>query len=237
VAVSLLSVVCAALLGWQYYAASHFSTSVGEIRRITLADGSGVTLDTGTRIQVAYSKEGRVVKLTHGVALFDVAHDASRPFVVEAGSLRVRAVGTAFIVRHLDETDTDVTVTRGLVDVWQETAVPEPSVQMKAGLRASATRHEVSAPRALTDQQIVQATAWQDGFIDLDGRTLAEAAQEFNRYNELKILIDDPALAREEVVGRFSVSDPQGFTNAAAAMLNARVSQNGRELKLERRAR
>jgi len=233
-AASFLLLILGATWGWQWWVAGRFSTSVGEIRRIALPDGSVVTLDTDSTIQVDYGKQGRIVKLSQGVALFDVAHDPHRPFIVEAGSLRVRAVGTSFIVRHLEEPSAEVTVTRGVVDVWQEVTVPEPSIRMKAGLRLAATKHTVGPPQSMTEEQISRATAWQNGIINLDGRFLEEAAEEFNRYNELKIHVD-PSLARQSVVGRFSVNDPRSFTTAAAAMLGARVSIEGSELKLEPR--
>lgn len=228
-AAGFILVLCASITGWRSYDRTHFSTAVGEIRHVPLSDGSSVTLDTGTQVTVRYSGTVRLVRLDRGEALFEVAHDALRPFVVEAGALRVRAVGTAFVVRRHDQTDAEVTVTRGMVDVWRETSVPEPSIRLGAGLRTVATSKALEPAQPLSEVQVARAIAWREGFIDLEGRTLAEAASEFNRYNQQRVVIEDPALARERVVGRFSISDPLSFANAAAAMLGAHVhTEDGR---------
>jgi transmembrane sensor len=224
-------------LAWQGYSQTHLATKLGEIRRVPLADGSHITLDTQSRVSVRYEPAARLVRLETGEALFEVAKDPGRPFVVQAGNTRVRAVGTAFIVRRHSDTDIEVTVTEGTVDVWRETSPPEPAIRLAAGKRTLATPQEIAQPQELTGAQLAGALAWEGGFIDLNGRTLGDAAAEFNRYNRQVVVISDPRLSAQTVVGRFQATNPLAFVTAAAAMLDAHVRTEGDRLILEARPR
>jgi transmembrane sensor len=212
---------------------NHLSTAVGEIRQIPLNDGSRVTLDTGSQIAVEYRAEARTVRLESGEALFEVAKDPQRPFLVQAGKIRVRALGTAFLVRRRSDDDVDVTVTKGVVDVWSETHRPRTAVRLKAGTGTSSIGGTIAPPQDLTATQIERAIDWKLGVVNLDGRTLGEAAAEINRYNRLRVVIPDPQLAAQPLVGNVSSSDPVAFAQAAAAMFDARVRSDGDSLILE----
>jgi transmembrane sensor len=231
VAVAVAAMVSAGT--WFSYERGHLSTTVGEIRLIPLNDGSRVTLDTGSRIAVDYEPQARLVRLESGEALFEVASDPTRPFVVQAGNIRVRAVGTAFLVRRHSDDDVDVTVTKGTVDVWCETRCPAAAVRLKAGTATSLSGEKLAAPRGLTAAQIERAIVWKSGVVDLNGRTLGEAAEELNRYNRLHVVVDDPHLAAQTLVGSVSSSDPSAFAEAAAAMFGAHVRREGDRLVLE----
>ncbi len=229
-----VALVAAASLGiWVSYIHTHVSTAIGEIRQVPLEDGSRVTLDTRSQIAVEYEPKQRVVRLESGEALFEVAKDARRPFVVQAGDVRVRAVGTAFVVRRSSDNDIDVTVTKGAVDVWSKTRPQEVAVRISAGSATTLSGATLTRPRDLTVKQIEQATDWKSGVIDLNGRTLGEAAAEINRYNTRRVEISDPRLAAQTLVGHVSTSDPLAFAQAAAAMLDARVREDGDRLVLE----
>jgi len=221
---------------WAVYVSTHWSTGIGEIRHLPLADGSSITLNTRSEVKVAYSSDARIVRLDQGEALFSVTPDVNRPFVVEAGMIRVRAIGTEFVVRREGDTHAQVIVTRGAVDVWRDMASPEPSTRITAGRRTVATPEAIETPKSISEAEMARSVAWQNGIIDLDGRTLAEAASEFNRYNKIAVVISDPALASRKVVGRFNTSDPQGFATAAAAMLDARVRRDAERITIERRS-
>jgi transmembrane sensor len=237
VAAAVLLSLATGLTLWHDYFRTHLSTAIGEIRQVPLADGSRITLDTRSRVSVHYKASTRLVRLDAGEALFEVAKDPNRPFVVQAGNIRVRAVGTAFVVRRHSDVDVEVTVTQGTVDVWRETTSPEPAIRLAANNRTESTSKEIAAPKELTVTQLARATAWEAGIIDLNGLTLGEAAAEFNRYNDLAVVINDSSLANQTVVGHFQANDPTAFVNAAAAMLNARVRTDGDRLILEPRLR
>jgi transmembrane sensor len=102
-------------------------TAIGEIRRVPLEDGSMAAVNTASRLAVRLQPDTRQVELAQGEAWFQVAHDAARPFVVEAGDVRVQAVGTAFSVRRT-AAGADIQVTDGTVEVWS-VAQPEPGSQ------------------------------------------------------------------------------------------------------------
>jgi transmembrane sensor len=232
-AAAVLVAVATALWAWQGYSRTHVATARGEIRQLNLADGTRVTLDTLSRVSVRYGSATRLVSLEAGEALFEVAKDPARPFIVQAGNVRVRAVGTAFVVDRRSDASVDVIVTHGTVDVWREAASPEPAVRVAAHKRLVTTPVQAAQPAELTAAELAGAVAWENGVIDLNGRTIGEAAAEFNRYNTRTIEIRDPALASQTVVGQFQTTDPMAFVTAAAAMMNAHVRTDGDRLILE----
>jgi transmembrane sensor len=230
---AVLLAVATALWAWQGYSRSHFATARGEVRQLNLADGSRVTLDTLSRVSVRFGSATRLVSLEAGEALFEVAKDPGRPFVVQAGNVRVRAVGTAFVVDRRSNASVDVIVTHGTVDVWREASSPEPAVRVAAHKRLVTRPVQPAQLAELTAAELSGAVAWENGVIDLNGRTLGEAAAEFNRYNARSIVIRDPALASQTVVGQFQATDPVSFVTAAAAMLDAHARTDGERLILE----
>jgi len=236
-AAAVLLAVASALWVWQGYSRTHIATARGEIRQLNLADGSRVTLDTLSRVSVHYESATRLVRLEAGEALFEVAKDARRPFIVQAGNVRVRAVGTAFVVDRRSEAAVDVIVTHGIVDVWREAGSPEPAVRVAAHRRLltapAQAAQQAALPEELTPEQLAGAVAWENGVIDLNGRTIGEAAADFNRYNTRRIVVSDSALASQTVVGQFQATDPAAFVTAAAAMLDAHVRTDGDRLILE----
>jgi transmembrane sensor len=229
--VAIVAVVASIL--WTHVTSTHLSTTVGEIREVPLVDGSRVTLDTASRIAIDYRPQTRIVRLESGEALFEVARDPKRPFVVQAGDVRVRAVGTAFLVRRRSATDVDVTVTRGAVEVWRETQRPPEVVRLKAGSGTSLTGASIAPPQQLSTTELERATEWKSGVLDLNGRTLAQAAAEINRYHRHPVVVADPRLGGEKLVGNVSASDPAAFAAAAAAMLDAQVRIDDDRLIIE----
>lgn len=209
-------------------------TRLGEIRRVPLADGSLVAINTKTALDVAMKPRSRRIVLREGEAWFQVAKDPARPFIVEAGTVRVRAVGTAFSVRRGEEVGAgvDVMVTEGVVETWIE-GDPAPRRRVSAGSRivlASA----VSPTVAEGPSEIERSLAWRNGEIALDGETLEQAARLFNRYNSHQILIEDPILARERFVGLFQTNEPESFAAAVAATLGAVVSDDAGVIRISR---
>jgi transmembrane sensor len=206
-------------------------TELGEVRNVPLADGSSVSLNTTSRVRIALEKQRRVVMLSEGEAWFQVAHDPARPFVVEAGDTRVRAVGTAFSVRR-DGAELEVLVSEGVVEVWRVTSEDAP-VRLEAGAHARLTAAS-SAVERVSVTRIDERLAWRDGMIALEGRTLSEAAVEFNRYNRRKVEVADDALAQERLVGWFRATDVDSFVTAATIALDARAERAGDRIILHR---
>jgi transmembrane sensor len=224
----------AALVGGAAFWAARpqrLDTRLGEIRRVPLADGSLVAINTRTALDVTMKTRSRQIVLRQGEAWFQVAKDAERPFVVAAGRARVRAVGTAFSVRRGDG-GVDVMVTEGVVETWVE-GQDGPRQRLAAGSRVllASTASPVVAEAS---SEIERSLAWRNGEIALDGESLGEAARLFNRYNSRQIVIDDPQLARERFIGLFQTNEPESFAAAVAATLDAKVSDDGGTIRISR---
>jgi len=204
-------------------------TPLGTIRRASLQDGSAVTLNSDASIEVALHEHVRSIRLLAGEANFDVAKDLVRPFVVEAGGVRIRVVGTSFQVRLLPADAVAVTVQEGIVEVSRES---EPVLRLTAGDRTVLHASGAAEQQHLSEAEVDRIGLWQSGQIDLTGMTLADAAAEFARYSDRHIEIDDPAVARMKVAGIYSISDPAGFARDAAESLNLRASASAGGVRL-----
>ena len=186
-------------------------TAVGEQRSVVLGDGSLVTLNTSSSIEVHLARDRRIVKLLAGEALFEVAHDAARPFDVMSGDTTVRAIGTQFNVDHR-HASTTVTVVEGRVAVFTNDANGQSSDQIRLPLEAGeqltvAPRRARHAVRA----DVATAIAWTQRKLIFQQRPLGEVAEEFNRYNREVIDIRSAELRNQEVTGVFQANDPASF--------------------------
>lgn len=187
------------------------ATNIGEIRRLPLADGSMAIINTQSEVQLKIDQDKREIALRKGEAWFKVAHDRKRPFTVHSGDVRVRAIGTAFSVRRIND-DTQVLVNEGVVEIWIEGSAATPQ-------RLSAGEFLSIGPDKTTGLKAVKANTsldllWREGRIDLAGRSLSFAIAEFNRYNERKIVLADASISNERLHGIFNVNDPLQFAMA-----------------------
>lgn len=205
------------------------ATPIGEIRRVPLNDGSLVAVNTNSALNVDLKPDLRELVLDKGEVWFAVARDRKRPFVVAAGPVRVRAVGTAFSVRRRDN-GADVLVTEGTVEAWTVDA-PDRKSLVSAGSQVFVS--DIAGPSRIvaSAEQIDRMLAWRSGEIALDGQTLGEAADEFNRYNIRRLTID-PSLADKRLVGWFHTNEPETFARAAAATLGVAMTVDEDEIHL-----
>ena len=223
----------AAILMFMAPHAQRYDTGLGEIRQLPLTDGSVIAINTQSAVEVAMRPDLREITLTRGEAWFKVAHDQKRPFVVRAGRVRVRAVGTAFSVRRQDD-GADVIVTEGVVETWT-TGEEDRRVRVGAGSKAYVAEYE--PPKVVQNSADVERSlAWRDGQIALRGETLGEAAAQFNRYNARKLVISDAGLADEKLVGQFRATEPMTFAGAVATTLGATIVEEGDTIQLSRPA-
>jgi transmembrane sensor len=210
-----------------------FVTTTGEIRRIPLRDGSTAAINSGSRLDVRFDDHVRRVRLTDGEVWFRVARDENRPFLVEAGPVRIEAVGTAFSVRHRDD-GVDVRVTEGLVEVWVD-GLAGQAIRVPAGVSTFVSTGVTFKKTTKRDPAgIERSLAWRTGWIDLAGETLMEAAEELNRYNTRKLYIDGDALGQERLYGTFRLDDPEGFAASAALSLDADMTTDADSIRLRR---
>jgi transmembrane sensor len=183
-----------------------FQTAIGEQRKVTLADGSHIELNTNTRLVVQMSSKRRHVALQRGEAMFDVAHEAQRPFEVEASGYVLRAVGTEFIVRT-DESAAGLTVIEGAVTVAPSSG--GTSQLIKGSERFDLARGVRAAP--LGEKEIERVLAWRRGLLEFDGAPLRDIVAEVERYTGARFTFADPALADLSMVTYFRAADLRGF--------------------------
>lgn len=210
----------------------HLSTRIGEVKEVPLADGSIVTLNTDSAVSIRYSKEVRQIHLLRGEALFDVAKNNKRPFIVVAESTQVRAVGTSFSVSMLPRHPVQVLVREGVVELKGGDGAPRmPPVRVSANMRALSSQGGRIIAASLPQESVTRDLVWQYGQIAFDNRPLREAADEFARYNEVRIVVD-PTAGRRTITGLFAASDPVGFAKLASAALGLDLQVDGGTIRL-----
>jgi transmembrane sensor len=218
--------IVAACLGWWLTLSrpEQFQTRVGEQRSVMLVDGSRVTLNTASKIEVRLQADHRVIELLQGEALFEVAHDARRPFDVHAGKVVVRDMGTQFDVDRR-ATRTSVTVVEGRVAVIAAGSRTGKLPVLSAGDRLVVVG---ASPAALEhDVNLAETTAWTRHQLVFHHRPLGEVADEFNRYNVRQIEIRSSSLREQEMTGTFMSNDVASFIAVLAGIPGLRVADDG----------
>lgn len=211
-------------------AARDLSTPVGTIRRLTLPDGSVVTLDTASRIELAFTASERRVRLLAGRARFEVAHGQARPFIVAAGAGEVVATGTMFDVSLIGARP-QVRLIQGSVAV-RTLAAGAPRVVIAKLVPGQAA--SLGEPDARP--QTLAADRWVGGMLSYDNVPLAEVLAEANRYASAPITLADPDLGKLRVTGGFKAGDQRAIAEALAAGLGLKVEAGaGGALRLARR--
>lgn len=204
------------------------ATRVGGHTVVPLDDGSRIELNTATLLRASVTPERREVWLDQGEAYFEVKHSDHVPFVVYAGPRTVTVLGTKFLVRR-DGDKVTVSVIEGRVRV--DEVVPKGEI----GSSSTVTTGDVAIAEgnstlvaAKSPERVESALAWRDGMLTFDQVTLGEAATEFNRYNERKLVIAEPQIANIKIGGTFLASNVDAFVRLLhdAYGLDAKVSGN-----------
>ena len=203
-----------------------YGARIGEQKLVVLEDGTRVRLNTDSQIRVRLTKTERHVELARGEAFFEVAHDAARPFRVEAGAARVQALGTRFDVwRKTNEVR--VALVQGRVEVRDgvngAAAVLHPDQQI------TVTARGLTAPQAADPAQV---EIWTTGRMMFHATPLNAAIAEVNRYSRHKISLDAPRLAQQPVSGVFDIGDTEGFAGAVSALLGVKVEHDDADVRL-----
>jgi transmembrane sensor len=261
IAASIAIVCIASLLTW--FALNRYSTyttQIGERRSITLTDGSTIDLNARSKVRIKFSKAERDVELVDGQALFEVAKDKARPFIVRSGDTIVRAIGTQFDVYH-KKNGTTVTVIDGRVAVLTSASqransgsgiaspmIPSPTagqrrelagkedasgaVFLSAGERVTVTDQAMSIPERTN---IAAATAWVQHRLIFDGSRLSDVVDDFNRYNARQLVIEDPALDDFHVSGVYSSTDPASLVRFLRSQPGIDVIETDKEVRVTRK--
>lgn len=194
-----------------------YGTATGELRTVTLKDGSIVDLDTATAFDV--SADHRTLTLHAGQIHVTVAPDPDRPFRVVTGKAEVKALGTAFAVRIAPETER-VVVTEHAVQVTAPSSAPQASVRLTAGQSVEIGRAGLGVPR---DEDVGASISWRAGELHFLDRPLSAVVAEIERYRRGRIVIVGDDLARLPVTGNFDVRNTDAFIDAAVLALPIRI--------------
>lgn len=176
-------------------------SSNGQVRQVTLADQSQITLDAGSAIAVDFAQGERRVRLLHGAAFFQVTH-TGEPFMVEAAGGEVRVLGTQFEVREQGE-GALVTVRSGRVGV---SPVPGALVRELTANQQVAYRAGRAGDTLAVDSD--NRLAWREGWLNYYQVPLAQVLEDLGRYYPGRILLLDGELGQRKVSGSFPVAEP-----------------------------
>jgi transmembrane sensor len=205
-----------------------YSTGFGEIRTLVLSDGSVVTLNTESQIRVHFSAQDRSITLLGGEALFRVAHDTGRPFLVNVSGGVVRAVGTQFNIRMAQQ-GAVVSVLDGVVRVTSEAAPVTLSRGEEvriASLRDPARHAHVSVSR-IESGAALHAASWTQGRIEFEDTPLTQIVAEFQRYQHLSVEVDGDATRQIRLTGTFDAHDPDSAMDYIATIPGVAVDRLG----------
>jgi transmembrane sensor len=208
-----------------------YETIVGGLEAIPLSDGSHVTLNSDSELQVAVTAKERGVELNHGEAFFEVAKDPTRPFIVKAGHARVIAVGTQFSVRREGD-QVDVVVIEGHVRVEtdsQSSGAP-PALLAPGDVARSEGQGVLVQEKPLPEAEAI--LSWRSGFLIFHDTPLKDAVAQFNRYNTRKIVIDDPNVANLKIGGNFKSTNSEAFVRLIESGLPIRAEHQDGQIIL-----
>lgn len=205
-----------------------YETRPGEVRQIALADGSRVTMDGGSKLSVRLGWRERRVEMGLAQASFDVAKDASRPFVIGVGDQRVRVVGTEFNIRH-DADSVRVTVRRGIVEVAQRDRTSAPPIRLTVGQELRHARGATTSSVRRVDP--TGAFVWAQGQIIADNETLGEIVADLNRRFPIPIRLA-PGLAEKRFSGVLALDDQDTIVRLLAAHAGVEAHRANGEIVL-----
>jgi transmembrane sensor len=204
-----------------------YTTAQGEQRSVQLPDKSLVTLNVDSQIEVKMNARTRMIHLVRGEALFNVAPDAGRPFVVEASGASVRALGTQFNVHNV-ATGARVSVLDGRVrlEPLPGSASPGTPAILAAGDEADISNAGAIARTPQPD--IAKSLAWRERELIFDNTSLEDIISEFNRYNAaVRLVVQDVPAHTYHYSGVFDATDPESLVALLSAERDFRIERQG----------
>jgi transmembrane sensor len=200
------------------HAAPVYATTADGYQRVTLEDGSVLDLNGNSLVEVNYTRRERLVRLVRGEVFFTVAKNRHRPFVVTAGPVAVRAVGTAFNVR-MGKSDVEVLVAEGRVKVENQKApanAPDNLPELGVGQRLVVSSTDLAVSQSVQVQTLPLETvreslAWQEPRLRFVDTPLVSVVAQFNRRNKIQIELRDATLEAMPVDGSFRAENVEAF--------------------------
>ena len=197
------------------------STAIGGHKLVKLSDGSRIELNTDTVIRIAHWQ--RSVTLVRGEAFFEIRHDTIHPFTVDVAGQRITDIGTKFDVRR-DGAKVEVGLLEGSAKFESRTSgAAAREAVLTPGDLATASSHSFSVEK-VEPQVLKDGLSWRHGVLVFHNTSLAAAAEEFNRYNRTKLIVEGAA-GELQIDGTFSANDPETFTQIASDILHLHVEE------------
>ena len=253
IAAGLAAIAILGVLISPFFRGQTIQTERGERRELALADGSVIEVDPETRLRVMFEEHTRRVLLERGRALFRVAKNVKRPFLVHADGTTVRAVGTAFGVEWQQQ-GVVVTVSEGRVGVFPSapsslngvnetpfeggaSSAPTTSARHPAEVLLTAGQqvrmHSSGDAEPVRKVDSERELAWAKGRLVFDNETVAAAIEKFNRYNRVQLHVVDDPLGMRPVSGVFDASDPESFIAFLQTVASVRVTRGESEIIMQ----
>jgi transmembrane sensor len=211
--------------------AQTYTTAKGEHRTVKLADGTTVDLNAGTRMTVAFARGERRVSMPQGEAVFDVAHDPARPFLIATGDRTVRVVGTRFDVRRRGD-QLSVTVDRGMVEVRPNADASGRAFRLHAGQRLD--HQDGAAEVRMRAVEPLDVYAWRTGRLIYRDQPLGDVVADLNQQYERQIRLEDPALAATLFSGVLVLDNQDAVIRRLALLAPLRALPSGDGVTLRR---
>jgi transmembrane sensor len=220
VGVGLAAALVLGVLGFRSFHAApselRYATAAAGYERVRLGDGSTLELNAASAVRTHFTAAERSVQLDAGEAHFAVSHDPTRPFVVHAGGVVVRAVGTAFNVRYTAGA-VEVIVVEGKVRVESTDPAPAPAATpplVSAGERLVVSSVATSSPphvEKMAPAALSESLAWQRRLVDFADEPLREIVRQFNLHNRVQLELADSALGAQRIGGTFARDEVEAF--------------------------
>jgi len=232
IAATLLVLLAGGWFWWHMPKAQSYATAVGQKQELRLADGTRLELNTNTRVHATVTASRRIVTLDAGEAYFDVVHDANRPFVVYAGNRRITDLGTKFSVfRNGDDVRVTVREGRVKVEILGQGSAAVPVVA--DGGHEVVTKGNETLILAKPDTEIANDLSWRNGILVFRDQPLAEAAEQFNRYNARQIVVEGNA-RRIRIGGSFRADNVDVFVLLLHRGFGLSVNDQGDRITVSR---
>ena len=233
IAVGVLGVSGLLYLQHAYTKETVYATRVGGRQTVALADGSRIELNTDTVLRVRSDAHGRLATLENGEAFFRIKHDAAHPFVVNVADHRVTDLGTEFSIRNTpDRLEVALIEGRARFESTNKSLTAQATVLTPGDVVVATAQATTIAKKP--EKELKNELGWRHGMLTFYRATLSDAANEFNRYNDRKIVVADRAAAAELIDGTFPTNDVDLFGRVAHAVLGLQVKNESSEIVISR---
>ena len=210
-----------------------YSTPVGGRETVALSDGSSVDLNTDTILQADFARGRRTVEVEQGEAFFRVKHDTSSPFTVIAAGHRIVDIGTSFLVRT-SANRLEVALVSGRARLEPSNAsIQQASKILTPGDVAVATADALNVSKKLPNE-LTDKLAWRRGALVFHNTSLADAADQFNRYSDTKLVVPDAHAGALTINGTFRTDGIEQFARATSDVFGLRVEHRGGDIVMGR---